>query len=165
MNKKEERLVDYLLQKGKELGLSAVEYAKRLYKRKDFTEWSKKEYFKEYYQTNKDQYKERAERNRGKFVYFLTDENDKVLYIGSTVNLKNRIAWHKNYGRRFAKVFYDDYSETDLEMTEIREIEYWEQEIHKSTLEDCEVYAYNEDTIVDILARSKNAVFGLKVGA
>ena len=160
-----DKLISYLIEKGKEVKLSAVEYARKFYKKADFIKWSQKSYFKEYYQANKERYKERAERNRGKFVYFLTDENDNILYIGSTVNLKNRISWHKYHGRQFSKVFYDDYTDTDLDMDEVREIEYWEQEIHKNTLKDCEVYSYNKDTIIDILSRSKNAVFGLKVGA
>ena len=84
------KLISYLIEKGRGVGLSAVEYAKKFYKKAEFLKWNQKNYFKDYYQINKERYKERAERNRGKFVYFLTDENNKILYIN------NRFAPRRN---------------------------------------------------------------------
>lgn len=144
----DENLVKYLVREGRKLGISAVEYAKKFYKNTDFFKHlEKKNYFKEYYEINKEKYVENRQKHEGKFVYFLLRDN-KIIYIGSTINLNSRISVHKCSGRQFNDVLFYDFTDTDLEMSDVRCIEYYFQELYKESLEeDCTVYPYDREKI------------------
>lgn len=149
----DEKLIQYLIKQGKKFGLSAVEYAKAHYKNTDFFKWLKdKEYFKNYYRENKDKYTV----EKGKFVYLLLDDN-KVVYVGSTQNIKNRLSQHHHINRKFQKVIYYDLTDTDLEMQEVRQIEYALQDLYKNSLVDCTVYP-SSDARLDVLEEVKPQV-------
>lgn len=142
-------LVKFLIREGKKLGLSAVEYAKKFYKNTEFFKYlEKKNYFKEYYEHNKDKYKENVKKHEGKFIYLLVSENDEVVYVGSTItSLYNRIQWHKSMKREFQKVIFYDLTDTELKANEIRQLEYFLQNLYKEHLVDCTVHPYKEDEI------------------
>ena len=150
----DEKLIQYLIKQGKKFGLSAVEYAKAHYKNTDFFKWLKdKEYFKNYYRENKDKYTV----EKGKFVYLLLDDN-KVVYVGSTQNIKNRLSQHHHINRKFQKVIYYDLTDTDLEMSEVRQIEYTLQDLYKNSLVDCTVYPACGTAKLDVLEEVKPQV-------
>ena len=153
----DENLVKYLIRQGKKVGLSAVEYAKKFYKNTDFFKHLEKQhYFKEYYENNKDKYAENREKHNGKFVYFLIRDN-RVIYIGSTINLNSRISVHKSYGRRFDDVLFYDFSDSDLTMSDVRCIEYYYQDLYKDGLEeDCTVYPYDREKIKGLFQYIEN---------
>ncbi|MGM9544329.1 MAG: GIY-YIG nuclease family protein [Romboutsia timonensis] len=149
----DEKLIQYLIKQGKKFGLSAVEFAKRFYKNTDFFKYLEKQnYFKDYYKNNKEKYVENAKKHEGKFIYLLVSENDEVVYVGSTItSLYNRIQWHKSMKRDFQKVIYYDLTNTELKANEIRQLEYFLQNLYKEHLVDCTVHPYKEDEIKDIL--------------
>lgn len=144
----EKNLVKYLIREGKKLGISAVEYAKKFYKNTEFFKYLEKQnYFKDYYSNNKEKYIKNKQKYNGKFVYFLLRDN-KVIYIGSTVNINNRISVHRCNGRQFNDVLYYDFTSTDLNMDDVRCIEYYFQELYKDGLEeDCAIYPYSKEKI------------------
>lgn len=149
----DENLVKYLIKQGRKMGLSAVEYAKKFYKNTEFFKYlEKKNYFKDYYENNKDKYKENVKKHEGKFIYLLVSENDEVVYVGSTItSLYNRIQWHKSMKREFQKVIFYDLTDTELKANEIRQLEYFLQNLYKEHLVDCTVHPYKEDEIKYIL--------------
>ena len=144
----DENLVKYLIREGKKLGISAVQFALKYYKNSEFFKYLEKQhYFKEYYENNKERYVENRQKHEGKFVYFLLRDN-KVIYIGSTINLNSRISVHKSCGRKFDDVLFYDFSDTDLTMEQVRCIEYYYQDLYKDSLEsDCTVYPYDREKI------------------
>ncbi len=146
----DENLVKFLIKQGRKVGLSAVEYAKRFYKNTDFFKYLEKQhYFKDYYKNNKEKYAV----EKGKFVYLLLDDN-KVVYVGSTQNIKNRLSQHHHINRKFQKVIYYDLSDSDLDMSEVRQIEYALQDLYKNSLVDCTIYP-SSDARLDILEEVK----------
>ena len=149
----DENLVKYLIREGRKLGISAVQYAKKFYKNVDFFKYlEKKNYFKDYYENNKEKYKENVKKHEGKFIYLLVSENDEVVYVGSTItSLYNRIQWHKSMKREFQKVIFYDLTDTELKANEIRQLEYFLQNLYKERLVDCTVHPYKEDEIKYIL--------------
>ena len=149
----DENLVKYLIREGKKLGISAVQFALKYYKNSEFFKYLEKQnYFKEYYKNNKDKYKENVKKHEGKFIYLLVSENDEVVYVGSTItSLYNRIQWHKSMKREFQKVIFYDLTDTELKANEIRQLEYFLQNLYKEHLVDCTVHPYKEDEIKNIL--------------
>ena len=149
----DENLVKYLIREGKKLGISAVQFALKYYKNSEFFKYLEKQnYFKEYYEHNKYKYKENDKNHEGKFIYLLVSENDEVVYVGSTItSLYNRIQWHKSMKREFQKVIFYDLTDTELKANEIRQLEYFLQNLYKEHLVDCTVHPYKEDEIKYIL--------------
>lgn len=149
----DENLVKYLIKQGKKMGLSAVQYAVKFYKNTDFFKYLEKQhYYKEYYENNKEKYVENAKKHEGKFVYLLVSENDEIVYVGSTTtSLYNRIQWHKSVKRDFQKVVFYNLTDTELMPNEIRQLEYFLQDLYKEHLVNCTIYPYKEDKIKDIL--------------
>ena len=83
----------------------------------------------------------------------LLDDN-KVVYVGSTQNIKNRLSQHHHINRKFQKVIYYDLSDSDLDMSEVRQIEYALQDLYKNSLVDCTIYP-SSDARLDILEEVK----------
>ncbi len=69
------------------------EEKKRKKHNKYMKEWNKhSETYKEY---QREYHKKYSQRNKGFYIYFFVDCNGKIAYIGKTLNLKNRMAYHK----------------------------------------------------------------------
>lgn len=100
---------------------------KKRKKHNEYVKWWNKNSGKESYQKyQKEYHKNYREKNKGYYIYFFVDANGKIVYIGKTTNLCNRMSWHKctrEYWREgfvcLYKEFYniDDYILTELEQS------------------------------------------------
>lgn len=153
---KQEKLVEYLIQKGKEKELSAINYVERgYYNVEDFIDAERRRYFREYYWEHKDKYRDYREKRKFPCVYFLLKDN-VVVYVGSTEDISNRIAQHKHINRDFDRVLFKDLSSLiakEDKRTRL-DIEYFYQNIYKNTLENCIVYPLKDnDGLREILEK------------
>lgn len=139
---KQEKLIEYLIRKGREKELSAISYVKNgYYSVEDFTEEERRRYFREYYVEHKDKYREYREKRKFPCVYLLLKDN-VVVYVGSSEDISNRVAQHKYINRNFNRVLFADLSSLiakEDKRTRL-DIEYFYQNVYKDTLENCIVY-------------------------
>lgn len=66
-------------------------------KRKDHNEYVKwwNQHSESYKKYQKEYHREYSQRNKGFYVYFFIDTNGEIVYVGKTINLKSRMAYHK----------------------------------------------------------------------
>lgn len=147
-------LTEYLISKGKENNMSAVQYALSEYSSEDFESVY---YRKCYYEEHKENWKTKYKEESGKYVYILLDD-EKVVWVGSTIYIKNRISQHKSLKRKFNTIIIYDYSNLNITEKEMRQIEYLNQNIYAKFLEntECRVTPYDKEIIDKIYDKIKN---------
>ena len=159
---KDELLVEYLINEGKKMGMSAVEYALSEYNSEDFEKVYKQkeymaDYMKDYYPEHKDYWKEWKDKTKGMYVYLLLNDKNNVIWVGSSTELYNRLQVHKNSGRKFETVMLYDFTNCDITDKEMRQIEYYYQDLYKKHLEeDCRVVPYNKEELIKVQEKVKD---------
>ena len=80
--------------------------------------------------------------NKSGYVYILTNENNRVLYVGVTSDIKRRISQHKNaYYQGFSKkyntnklVYYESFSTIEEALISEKRIKNWKREWKKNLI-------------------------------
>lgn len=140
-------LVDYAIKKGKELGISAIQFLTS-----DKYDW---ETYNEF-AYHKQKYKDFIRRHLGKFVYFLMKEN-KIIYIGKTCCLYRRIHAHLSTAKYdFDSITFFDYSKCDITDEELSVIENFFINQHKSHIKNKHIPKLNKKLICNVLSKIEN---------
>ena len=160
---KDEILREYLIREGAKNNMSAVQFAlSELYNNEDFeklfgTKEYISDYMRDYYPDHKDYWKERRDRTKGKFVYFLLDNEDNIIYVGSSKEIYNRLCVHKSLGRKFEAVMLYDYTDCEITDKQLRTMEYFYQELYEKYLDvDCRVSPYNVEEFKEVYEKVKD---------
>ena len=140
-------LVDYAIKKGKELGISAIQFLTS-----DKYDWEKFDSFL----YHKLAYEDFIRRHLGKFVYFLMKEN-KIIYIGKTCCLYRRIHAHLSTAKYdFDSITFFDYSKCDITDEELSVIENFFINQHKSHIKNKHIPKLNKKLICNVLSKIEN---------
>ena len=155
-------LTEYLISKGKENNMSAVQYALSEYSSEDFEKVYKQkeymaDYMKDYYPEHKDYWKEWKDKTKGMYVYLLLNDKNNVIWVGSSIELYNRLQVHKNSGRKFETVMLYDFTNCDITDKQLRTVEYYYQDIYKKHLDkDCRVVPYDKEELIKVQEKVKD---------
>jgi hypothetical protein len=142
-------LEEFLIEEGKKVGKSAVQYALTDYNPKDY----KRAYYRSNYEKNKESWKRCRENKLTPCIYLLAKEGI-IVYVGSTYEINNRIACHKCIGREFDKVYYKDLADVVENRKLLMNIEYYFMNQFQDTLVDCTLHDFIEDKeVIELIAR------------
>lgn len=95
----------------------------------------------------------------GNIVYYLTDNNGEVLYVGKTTNIFSRIASHF-YEKKFSRVFYQECkNEQEAEKLEVEEIIKYRPK-YNAIIEKPHLAGYiNKKTLVEFMRTNKIKIY------
>ena len=137
-------LVDYAIKRGKELGISAIQFlTSEEYDWKTYNEFA----------YHKQKYKDFITKYNGLYVYFLMKDN-KIEYIGSSINLYRRLHHHtSNQLYDFDSVTFFDYSKCNITEAELRQIECYFIEKNRTYIKNKNVFTYDKRNIKQLLQK------------
>lgn len=137
-------LAEYAIKRGKELGISAIEYLTS-----EEYDWEEFDYFL----YHKLAYEDFIRKYLGKFVYFLLKDN-KIVYIGSSINLYRRLHHHtSNQLYDWDSVSYFDYSKCGITEAELRQIECYFIEKNRTYIQNKNMFTYDKKNIKQLLQK------------
>lgn len=140
-------LGEYAIKRGKELGISAIEYLTS-----EEYDWEEFDYFL----YHKLAYEDFIRKYLGKFVYFLLKDN-KIVYIGETNCLYRRLMVHKSTNKYdFDAITYFDYSDCDISIEDLKVLENFFINEHKSHIKNKKIPKLNKKLICEVLSKVEN---------
>lgn len=137
-------LAEYAIKRGKELGISAIEYLTS--EEYDWEEFDDFLY-------HKLAYEDFIRKYLGKFIYFLI-KNNKIVYIGETCCLYRRLMVHKSTNKYdFDSISYFDYSKCDIDFEDLKVLENYFINQHKSHIKNKKIPKLNKKLICEVLSK------------
>ena len=142
-------LAEYAIKKGKEKGISAIEYL--VSEEYDWEEFDDFLY-------HKLAYEDFIRKYLGKFVYFLLKDN-KIVYIGKTVCLYRRLMVHKSTNKYdFDAITYFDYSDYNISIEDLKVLENFFINENKSMIKNKHIPKLNKKLICEVLSKVENVI-------